>query len=70
MYLFLSKYTCTYSDFKELDEKRDGYKKKCGYCNDLSKCNYANGACLGGRGSNMKRTDNKQGNVLQIPSPT
>lgn len=64
----LSKYT--YYDFIELDEERDGYKKRCGYCSDLSKCNYASSTCLDERWSEIKQNDSKQGNELRISSKT
>ena len=57
-----------YLVFIELDEKRDGYKKRCGYCRDLSKCNYESSTCLDKRWPDMKQNDNKQGNVLHILS--
>nr|XP_022305265.1 uncharacterized protein LOC111112173 isoform X4 [Crassostrea virginica] len=48
----------------ELDEKRDGYRKRCGYCSDLSKCNYASSTCFYGYWSDMKPDDSKQDNQL------
>lgn len=64
--MLLSKYI--YSDFIELDEKKDEFKKRCGYCSDLSKCNYASSTCLNERRSDKKQDYNTQGNVhvLQI----